>query len=268
MQGGLMQGDMDPATRRVNERPEIIRNLDNFDSLADEGRGLLHDVRENRDHRDHRDHDQRHDHRDHDSSRSGHSSVLSRDDAAHQYENLSSFGQTLFNSCNMLMGVGLLSLPYAMRLAGECMYTRCHVTKEGMCQVTEEGESSKTMRQGVPTKPVKTPKKPFVRPYRRACVLSDNGGHDAYPMHAYPVDADPFAGICNATRRLVRFACPLVLFDAHVLHGQALGQDFGARAVKEAARWRRRLHHLRLPRHGRAGLWRVWEDLDLSHLRS
>jgi hypothetical protein len=134
---------MDPATRRVNERPEIIRNLDNFDSLADDGRGLLQDLRENRenrdhrenrenrDHRDHRDHDHRHDHRDHDSSRSGHSSVLSRDDAAHQYDSLSSFGQTLFNSCNMLMGVGLLSLPYAMRLAGECMYTRCHVRDKG-----------------------------------------------------------------------------------------------------------------------------------------
>ena len=31
---------------------------------------------------------------------------------------MSTFGQTLFNACNLLMGVGLLSLPYAMRLAG------------------------------------------------------------------------------------------------------------------------------------------------------
>jgi vesicular inhibitory amino acid transporter len=31
---------------------------------------------------------------------------------------LSSFGQTLFNAINILMGVGLLSLPYAMRLSG------------------------------------------------------------------------------------------------------------------------------------------------------
>ncbi|EKX48154.1 hypothetical protein GUITHDRAFT_162545 [Guillardia theta CCMP2712] len=31
---------------------------------------------------------------------------------------LSSFGQTVFNALNLLMGVGLLSLPYAMRLAG------------------------------------------------------------------------------------------------------------------------------------------------------
>ena len=31
---------------------------------------------------------------------------------------LSTFGQTLFNACNVLLGVGLLSLPYAMRLCG------------------------------------------------------------------------------------------------------------------------------------------------------
>jgi len=86
------------AARRAGERAESIRNLDDFEEgnprgLTDEGRGLLHD---------------------HDSSRS----VLSRDEAMGYQENLSSFGQTLFNSCNMLMGVGLLSLPYAMRLAG------------------------------------------------------------------------------------------------------------------------------------------------------
>eukprot|EP00277_Geminigera_cryophila_P012763 CAMPEP_0179438856 /NCGR_PEP_ID=MMETSP0799-20121207/22533_1 /TAXON_ID=46947 /ORGANISM="Geminigera cryophila, Strain CCMP2564" /LENGTH=539 /DNA_ID=CAMNT_0021220779 /DNA_START=56 /DNA_END=1675 /DNA_ORIENTATION=+ len=33
-------------------------------------------------------------------------------------QDLSSFGQTLFNACNVLMGVGLLSLPYAIRLCG------------------------------------------------------------------------------------------------------------------------------------------------------
>jgi len=39
-------------------------------------------------------------------------------DAQDVSESLSSFGQTLFNACNVLMGVGLLSLPYAIRLAG------------------------------------------------------------------------------------------------------------------------------------------------------
>ena len=44
--------------------------------------------------------------------------MVSRDEALQIETSLSSFGQTLFNACNMLMGVGLLSLPYAMRLAG------------------------------------------------------------------------------------------------------------------------------------------------------
>lgn len=41
-----------------------------------------------------------------------------RDEAVRYEGDMSSFAQTLFNAMNMLMGVGLLSLPYAMRLAG------------------------------------------------------------------------------------------------------------------------------------------------------
>ena len=45
-------------------------------------------------------------------------SIFSRDEGLYSEWDMSTFGQTLFNACNLLMGVGLLSLPYAMRLAG------------------------------------------------------------------------------------------------------------------------------------------------------
>ena len=83
-----------------------LRNLDDFDDsrgvnpLTDDVRGLL----------------------DLPDTENSTRSLLSRDRDGHgaygNKEELSSFGQSLFNSCNMLMGVGLLSLPYAMRLAG------------------------------------------------------------------------------------------------------------------------------------------------------
>jgi hypothetical protein len=96
--GGLA----DEAARRANERAESSHDIDDLEDagLADEGWGLL---------RDHSYH-----------------SVLSRkcsrsislDSRVSSRDGVSSFGQTLFNSCNTLIGAGLLSLPYAMRLAG------------------------------------------------------------------------------------------------------------------------------------------------------
>lgn len=80
---------------------ESFRNIDEFDDarnpsgLHDEGRGLLAEGPS-------------------ESSRS----VFSRDDAGQEESTLSSFNETLFNACNLLIGCGLLSLPYAMRLAG------------------------------------------------------------------------------------------------------------------------------------------------------
>ena len=93
--GGLA----DEASRRANERAESSHDIDDWEDagLADEGWGLLRD-------------------------QSYHSVLSSRgislDSRASSRDGLSSFGQTLFNSCNALMGAGLLSLPYAMRLAG------------------------------------------------------------------------------------------------------------------------------------------------------
>ena len=79
---------------------ESFRNIEEFDDarnpsgLHDEGRGLLTDGPGG-------------------SSRS----VFSRDEVGEESA-LSSFNETLFNACNLLIGCGLLSLPYAMRLAG------------------------------------------------------------------------------------------------------------------------------------------------------
>lgn len=112
---------------------DAIRNLDDFDDanrgLPDEGRGLIADQ---------------------DSSRS----VFSRDGHGEPDGSLSTFAQTLFNSVNMLMGVGLLSLPYAMRLAGWfgmfvvifCSVLTCYTAK--ILGRIQEYVPSKKLREG------------------------------------------------------------------------------------------------------------------------
>ena len=79
---------------------DSLRNINDYDydrGLPDEGRGLLLN----------------------DGQESSHS-MFSKDEAGEfgEQSDMSTFGQTLFNAVNLLMGVGLLSLPYAMRLAG------------------------------------------------------------------------------------------------------------------------------------------------------